>query len=206
TTPATELSTRVEVASYSSPTGSASSIRICHDDKNLYWGRISSSGLMVERLPLSITAPMPQNILKDLYMPGSTFDIDQFAFGGNNIYAKVWTGDAWEDFYIDINSGYARKEAGDTRGIYAADIKGRVWMGENSAGTYYIQLAADGKVEKNLQIQDFPNSTSPPTPPTPPTPGVAAKVDSMTGSFNMLYRYYDGNFTYLKVFNYPASY
>ncbi len=202
-TPATDLNMRVELASYSSSIVTASPIRICHDDKNLYWGRISPSGLMVERLPLSITAPMPQNIVKDFSMTGSTFDIDQFAFGSNNIYAKVWTGDAWEDFYIDINSGYARKEAGDTRGIYAADIKGRVWMGENSAGTYYIQLAADGKVEKNLQIQDFPNYTSPSS---PPTPGVAAKVDSMTGSFNMLYRYYDGNFTYLKVFNYPASY
>lgn len=201
TTPATELNTRVELASYSSSSVTASPIRICHDDKNLYWGRISPSGLMVERLPLSITAPMPQNIVKDFSMAGSSFDINQFAFGGNNVYAKVWTGDYWEDFYIDRNSGYARKEEGDKRGIYAADSKGRIWMAESNFGKSYIQLTADGRVEKNLDVYEFPNYTS-----SYPNPGAAAKVDSMTGSFNMLYRYYDGNFTYLKVFNYPASY
>lgn len=203
TTPATELSTRVEVASYSSPTGSASSIRICHDEKSLYWARTGLSGLIVERFPLSITAPVPPDLLKDLYIPSSVFDINQFAFGGNNVYVKIWTGDFWEDYYIDRNSGYARKEEGDKRGIYAADSKGRIWMAESNLGKSYIQLTADGRVEKNLDVYEFPNYTSPSS---PPTPGVAAKVDSMTGSFNMLYRYYDGNFTYLKVFNYPASY
>ena len=201
TTPSTDLTAAQLVSTdskYNSEAGPTA--KICKDLQFLYCAKQaddSGRNLVVEKYPLLLTGPTTPEVITIIPGPGAGAASNyEFACGNGRLYLRCNWAEIPYEFIIDPETGFYSRKNGGERFNYAADNFGRLWMADMTVSSF-VQIGTGDIYEKSLPVFDFPVSA------LDPTHAELIKLDSITGSFNMLGMNSDLT---LRVLSYPANY
>jgi hypothetical protein len=166
----------------------------------LYVYPADSTQFVIRKVPLdNLTAtPVDVAFIPTTIGTPDNIAVQQFKSAHGKIFMKLsggvgTTGVSWSEstVLIDALSGYAERKLGvyESRGDFASDLHGRVWMAEISPlnnRSYFVQIGQDGSVQKSLPVLDFVSIYTG-APANFMNPPEFIKLDTNTGSMNFLH-------------------